>query len=68
MFAPQSRYVPSRTTLGGTERKSSRANKFWSPLESKGGESKMPKNGNYTGQQSSKESWEWTPEAATGTQ
>ena len=55
MFAPQQRYVPGRTTLGGTEGKSSRANNFWSPLKSKSGVSTMPKNGNHTGQQSSKE-------------
>ena len=48
------RYVKSRTTLGGREGKRSRWSNFWSPLETKGRKSTMPKNGNHTGQQSSK--------------
>ena len=52
-FAPQQRYVPSGTSSGWREGKSSRWSNFWSPLETKSGESTMPKNGNHTGQQSS---------------
>ena len=41
--------------MGWREGKSSRWNNFWNPLETKSEKSTMPKNGNHTGQQSSKE-------------
>ena len=53
------RYVPSsckrrEEAAKNREGKNSAWSNFWSPLETKGGEITMPKNGNHTGQQSSK--------------